>query len=146
MVEGGISYWAVPLGRTIAGFMAGLLLGIGGGWMAVVIYAMVGFPWAIELQRNMYLVWIGLGAGIGGYLGWMNLTSRRSLLIAFLVLVIVGGIAGAYLGFLYGQRVEPGYLGRRYTLDSSIHFGTAIGAIVTATALGLINQLGRSGR
>ena len=146
MIEGGIYYWAVPLGRSIAGFMAGLMLGIVGGWMAVVIYAMAGFPWAIEVQRNMYLVLIGLGAGIGGYLGWMNLTSRRSLIIAFVVLVIIGGIAGAYLGFFYGQRVEPGLLGRRYTLDSAIHFGAAIGAIVTATALGLINQWGRSGR
>ncbi len=144
MVEGGIYYWAIPLGRTIAGFMAGLMLGIVGGWMAVVIYAMAGFPWEIELQRNLYLVWIGLGAGIGGYLGWMNLTSRRSLLIAFVVLVVIGGIAGAYLGFLYGQSVEEGYLGRRYTLDSAIHIGAAIGAIVTATALGLINQWGRS--
>ena len=146
MIEGGIYYWAVPLGRSIAGFMAGLMLGIVGGWMAVVIYAMAGFPWAIEVQRNMYLVLIGLGAGIGGYLGWMNLTSRRSLIIAFVVLVIIGGIAGAYLGFIYGQRVDPGFLGRRYTLDSAIHFGAAIGAIVTATALGLINQWGRSGR
>jgi hypothetical protein len=144
VVEGGIYYWVVPLGRVIAGFMAGLLLGIGGGWIAVVIYAMVGFPWAIETQRYLYLVWIGLGAGIGGYLGWMNLTSRRSLIIAFAVLVIVGGIAGAYLGFLYGQRVEESYLGRRYTLDSAIHFGAALGAIVTATTLGLINQWGRS--
>ena len=126
--------------------MAGLLLGIAGGWMAVVIYAMAGFPWTIEVQRYMYLVWIGLGAGIGSYLGWMNLTSRRSLIIAFAVLVIVGGISGAYLGFLYGQRVEASYLGRRYTLDSAIHFGAAIAAIVTATALGLINQWGRSSR
>ena len=76
MVEGSIYYWVVPFGRAIAGFMAGLLLGIAGGWMAVVIYAMAGFPWTIEVQRNMYLVWIGLGAGIGSYLGWMNLTSR----------------------------------------------------------------------
>ena len=146
MVEGGIYYWVVPFGRAIAGFMAGLLLGIAGGWMAVVIYAMAGFPWTIEVQRYMYLVWIGLGAGIGSYLGWMNLTSRRSLIIAFAILVIVGGISGAYLGFLYGQRVEASYLGRRYTLDSAIHFGAAIAAIVTATALGLINQWGRSSR
>lgn len=144
MIEGGIYYWAVPLGRAIAGFMTGLLLGIVGGWMAVIIYAMAGFPWSFEIQRNMYLVWIGLGAGIGGYLGWMNLTSRRSLIIAFVVLVIIGGIAGSYLGSLYGHRVEPAYLGRHYTLDSAIHFGAAIGAIVTATALGLINQWGRS--
>ena len=126
--------------------MAGLLLGIVGGWIGVIIYAMAGFPWAIEVQRNMYLLWIGLGAGAGAYVGWMNLTSRRSLMIAFMVLVIIGGIAGAYLGFLYGQRVEDSYLGSRYTLDSAIHFGAAIGAIVTATVLGLINQWGRSSR
>ena len=144
MVEGGIYYWGVPFARAIAGFMAGLLLGIGGGWVAVVIYVMAEFPWGIEVQRNLYLVWIGLGAGVGGYLGWMNLTSRRSLIIGFLLLVIIGGIAGAYLGFIYGQGVEPTYMGRRYTLDNAIHFGAAIGAIITATVLGLINQWGRS--
>jgi len=146
VVEGGIYYWVVPFARAIAGFMAGLLLGIAGGWVAVVIYAMAGFPWAIEVQRNLYLVWIGLGAGVGGYLGWMNLTSRRSLIMGFLALVIFGGVAGAYLGFIYGQGVEPSYMGRRYTLDSAIHFGAAIGGIVTATVLGLINQWGRSSR
>ena len=64
------------MGSSIAGLKAGLLLGIVGGWMAVVIYAMAGCPWAIQVQRNMYLVWIGLGAGIGGHLGWMNLAYR----------------------------------------------------------------------
>ncbi len=144
MVDGGIYYWAVPLGRAITGFIVGLLLGIVGGWIAVVIYAMLGFSWEIELQRNLYLVWIGLGAGVGSYLGWMNLTTRRALILGFLAIVVLGGILGAYMGFIYGQRVDPGYLGRRYTLDSSIHFGAAIGGIVTATVLGLINQWGRS--
>ncbi len=131
MVEGGIYYWVVPFGRAIAGFMAGLLLGIVGGWIAVVIYAMAGFPWAIEIQRNMYLVWIGLGAGVGGYLGWMNLTSRRSLIIAFLVLVIIGGIRriGAVTSVLAPVMATVYVLGALVIL--AVNFGDVLPAFGT---------------
>ncbi len=130
--------------RAIAGFMVGMMLGIIGGWIGVAIYALLGFPWDLEIQRNFYMVWIGIGAGGGSYLGWMNLTSRRALKIAFVLLVIAGGVLGAYSGFIYGQRIEASYLGQRYTLDSAIHFGAAIGGIITATGLGLINQWSRN--
>ena len=90
--------------------------------------------------------YIGVGAGVGTYLGWMNLTSRRTLMLAFILLVLAGGVAGAYLGFLYGERAEPGVLGRRYTIDNAIHFGAAIGGTILSTILGLLNQWTRPWR
>ena len=108
--------------------------------MAVIIYAMAGFPWSMEVQRNLYLIWIGIGAGVGAYCGWMTLNTRKYLIFALAILVIAGGIAGAYLGLVYGSVTEPTYLGKRYSIDSAIHFGAAIGGIVTATmTMGLKN-------
>ena len=146
MIEGSIYDWVVPVARSAAGFVLGLLLGIFGGWTAVAFNAFAGYPWSVEVHRNIYLVSIGLGAGAGAYLAWINLTSQRSLTIAFILLVLAGGVAGAYLGFLYGQRAEPGFLGRHYAIDNAIHFGAAIGGIIVSTALGLLNQLTRLGR
>ena len=146
MIEGSIYDWAIPLARSTAGFVVGVFLGIFGGWAAVAFNAFAGYPWPLEVHRNIYLVGIGLGAGVGTYVGWMNLTSRRYLVLAFILLVLAGGVAGAYLGFLYGQRAEPGMLGRHYAIDSAIHFGAAIGGIIFSTTLGLLNQWGRIGR
>jgi len=140
LVDNSIYAWAVPFGRIISGFLVGVMLGIIGGWVAVIIYAMAGFPWSMEVQRNLYLIWIGIGAGAGAYSGWMTLNTRKYLIFALALVVIAGGIAGAYLGLVYGSVTEPTYLGKRYSIDSAIHFGAAIGGIVTATmAMGLKN-------
>lgn len=141
MVDNSIYAWTVPLGRIIAGFLVGVMLGIIGGWLAVIIYAMVGFPWSMEVQRNLYLIWIGTGAGAGAYSGWMNLNARKYLIFGLAFVVIAGGVAGAYLGLVYGSITDPTYLGKRYSIDSAIHFGAAIGGIITATVLGGFKHL-----
>ena len=117
------------------------MLGIVGGWLAVVIYAMAGFPWSMEVQRNFYLIWIGIGAGTGAYSGWMNLNARKFLIFGLALVVIAGGVAGAYVGLVYGSIAEPTYLGKRYSIDSAIHFGAPIGGILTATAVGVFKHL-----
>tara|TARA_B100001750_G_scaffold168476_1_gene136908 strand:- start:657 stop:1097 length:441 start_codon:yes stop_codon:yes gene_type:complete len=136
LVDNSIYAWTVPFGRIIAGFLVGLMLGIVGGWLAVIIYAMFGFPWSMEVQRNFYLIWIGIGAGAGAYSGWMNLNARKLLIFGLALIVIAGGVAGAYVGLVYGTITEPTYLGKRYSIDSAIHFGAPIGGIIAATGIG----------
>ena len=146
MVEGGIYNWVLPLGRTLAGLMVGVFLGILGGWAALIFNAMIGYPWAVDIHLNIYFVSIGLGAGLGAYVGWMNLTAPRHLIIGSLVLVMVGGILGSYIGLVYGQNVDPNYLGRSYAIENGLHFGAATGAILVSTALGLFNEIKTKGR
>jgi hypothetical protein len=141
MNDGGVYTIVVPLGRSAAGFILGLFLGILGGWLAVIFNAMVDYPWPMSIHRNIYLVGVGLGAGTGAYLAWMNLDLRRAWIASSVLLVLTGGIAGTYLGYVYGQSVDPTYLGRSYTVDNWIHLGAAIGAIATSTALGLIGVI-----
>ena len=88
----------------------------------------------------------GLGAGLGAYVGWMNLTAPRYLIFGSLVLVMLGGIVGSYIGLVYGQNVDPNYLGRSYAIESGLHFGAATGAILVSTALGLFNEIKTKGR
>ena len=134
------------MGRTLVGFVVGVMLGILGGWAALIFNAMIGYPWAVDIHRNIYFVSIGLGAGLGAYVGWMNLTAPRYLMIGSLFLVMVGGIVGSYFGLLYGQNVDPNYLGRSYAIENGLHFGAAIGAILVSTALGLFNTIKTKGR
>ena len=146
MIEGGIYVWAIPLGRMLAGFFIGVFLGILGGWLALIFNAMIGYPWDVDIHTNIYFVSIGLGAGLGAYSGWMNLTLRWYLIAGSLLLVLAGGTVGTYIGLVYGQNVEPTYLGRQYTIDNSLHFGAAIGGITLSTALGLFNEFRTKGR
>lgn len=146
MLDGGIYAFIVPFGRTLAGFIIGVMLGIVGGWIAVIFNAMSGYPWTLAVHHNIYLVGIGLGAGGGAYCGWMNLSLRWYLVIGSLLLVLLGGITGAYIGYIYGQQVDPTYLGRRYTIDNTIHFGAAVGGIAVSATIGLIGQVRSWGR
>ena len=146
MIEGGVYNWVLPMGRTLVGFVVGVMLGILGGWAALIFNAMIGYPWAVDIHRNIYFVSIGLCAGLGAYVGWMNLTAPRYLMIGSLFLVMVGGIVGSYFGLLYGQNVDPNYLGRSYAIENGLHFGAAIGAILVSTALGLFNTIKTKGR
>lgn len=146
MVEGGLYNWLLPLGRTLVGFMVGVFLGILGGWAALIFNAMIGYPWSGDIHLNIYFVSIGLGAGLGAYVGWMNLAAARYLIIGSLVLVVVGGVVGSYIGLNYGQNVDPNYLGRSYAIENGLHFGAATGAILVSTALGLFNERKTRGR
>ena len=141
LFEGGIYSFAIPLGRTIAGFVVGVMLGIVGGWIGITFNNFANFPWSLEVHRNIYIVGIGLGAGLGAYIGWVNLNIRWYLIVGSLVLVLIGALVGVFLGFEYGQITDPSYLGRRHTIDGAMHWGAPTGGIVVATAIGLYYQI-----
>ncbi len=146
MVEGGIYPYLIPLARIVAGFGVGVMLGICGGWVGITFNHMIEFPWSLEVHRNIYIVGIGLGGGLGAYFGWMTLAIRWYLIAGTLLLVLAGGVLGAYLGMEYGEVVDPSYLGRRYTIDNMMHFGAPLGGIIVASSLGLYHYVRNMGR
>ena len=142
----GIYAYLVPLARSLAGFVMALFFGILGGWGAVIFNAMLGYPWSAEFHLNIYIIGIGIGAGIGAYLGWVNMNIRRPLVVGTVVLVLAAGVAGAYLGLEYGQIADPSYLGRRYTIENMLHWIAPVTAIIASTILGMGTQMWGQGR
>jgi hypothetical protein len=141
MLQGGISSYLIPLGRTLAGFIAALLLAFLGDVTARVFNLAIGFPWSQAVHLNIILIGIGVGAGIGAYLGWMSLTPRWYLLLGWVMLVLAGGIVGAFLGRIYGPGVDPTYWWSRFATDPTIYLSAAALSTIVATILGLINDV-----
>jgi hypothetical protein len=141
MLQGGFSSYTIPLGRTLAGFIAALLLAFLGDVTARVFNLAIGFPWSQSVHQNIHLIGIGVGAGIGAYLAWMSLGPRWHLILGWVMLVLAGGIAGAYLGSIYGPGVDPTYWWSRFATDTTIHLTAAALSTAVATILGLINDI-----
>jgi hypothetical protein len=136
-----IDFFAIPFGRTLAGFVAALLLAFLGDLAARVFNLLVGFSWDPAVHQNAYFVGIGLGAGVGAYLGWLHLTLPRYLILGSLLLVLIGGIAGAYLGRFLGPGVDPTYWWSRFATDRAVYLGAATVGVIIATTWGIASQL-----
>jgi hypothetical protein len=141
MLQGGISSYVIPVGRTLAGFISALLLAFLGDVTARVFNLVIGYPWSQSVHQNIILIGIGVGAGIGAYLGWMSLSPRWHLLLGWVMLVLAGGIVGAYLGSIYGPGVDPTYWWSRFATDPTIYLSAAALSTIVATILGLINDI-----
>jgi hypothetical protein len=139
MLPGGISSYVIPIGRTLAGFMVALLLAFLGDVAARVFNLAIGYPWSLPVHQNIHLVGIGVAAGIGAYLSWMNLDRRWYWMLGWTALVLAGGIAGVYVGRFYGPGVDPTYWWSRFATDTTIHLSAAAVSTAVATILGLID-------
>lgn len=136
--EGGIYGYVVPAARIIAGFFVGMMLGIVGGWAALTFNAMVGYPWTANVHLAIYVCGIGLGAGLGAYMTWINLGVRWYIVAMTIALVIAAGVAGSAIGNSYWSFfTDASYMGARDTRVNVTHFGGAISAIVVSTLFGL---------
>jgi hypothetical protein len=141
MVQGSIGTFLLPIARTVAGFIAALLLAFLGDITARVFNLAIGYPWSLPVHQNIHLIGIGVGAGVGAYLGWMSLGLRWYWILGWTALVLAGGIAGAYLGRFYGPGVDPTYWWSRFATDTTIHLSAAAVSTAVATILGLTNGI-----
>ncbi len=122
------------------GIVAALLLAFIGDLAARVFNLAVGFAWDPAIHQNAHFVGIGMGAGIGAFLGWVNPNMPKLLLIGSLLLVVLGGIGGAYLGRGIGSGVDTSYWWGRFATDRTIYLGAATAGIFLSTTLGFIWQ------
>ena len=135
-----ISTFMVSLGRTVAGFTCSVLLGAMGYVSGLVINLVLGYPWDREVHVNLTMVCIGLGAGVGAYLGWISLRWNRYSAIGILALVCGVSIAGVYVGLAYGPGIDPTYWFSRWALDPYVVVISAAMGTAAATLVGLIQR------
>jgi len=141
MMNSNWSIYGIGAARTLAGLVVALLLAVGGDVFGRVINLMLGFPWSQLMHVNIHLVAIGLGAGIGAYLGWINFNLNRYWGSAILALVLTASVVGVYLGRALGPGVDPTYWWSRFAVDTTIHLSAAVGGTIVATAIGLTQQI-----
>jgi hypothetical protein len=132
------AFWAA---RTLAGFIFALLLAFGGDLCGRVINLLLGYPWSQDVHATIHLVAIGLGAGLGAHLGWINFRLNRYWGLAVLAIVLAASVVGVYLGRAYGPGVDPTYWWSRFAIDTTIHLTAAGLGTVAATAIGLVQEI-----
>ena len=120
--------------------MAALLFGFLGDVVARVFNLLIGFPWELTVHQHIQYVGIGIGAGLGAYLAWVGLQQPWYVISASLLLVVLGGIGGAYLGLAYGPGVDQTYWWSRFATDTTVHLAAGVLSTVVATVLGLMER------
>ena len=141
MINSNWSIYGIGAARTLAGLVGALLLAVGGDVFGRVLNLMLGFPWSQLMHVNIHLVAIGLGAGIGAYLGWINFSLNRYWGLVILVLVLTASVVGVYLGRAFGPGVDPTYWWSRFAVDTTIHLAAAVGGTIIAAIIGLTQQI-----
>jgi len=141
MINSNWSIYGIGAARTLAGLIAALLLAFGGDLIGRVLNLTLGFPWPQQVHQNIHLVAIGLGAGIGAYLGWINFRLNRYWGSAILALVLTASVVGIYLGRALGPGVDPTYWWSRFAVDTTIHLAAAVGGTIVATVIGLTQKI-----
>ena len=70
------------------------------------------FAWSYDASVSGFIIAVvtitGGAAGIGGFAGWYDLDGDRRKNLATLGVGLVGGIAGAWAGYLLGKHVYDG--------------------------------------
>ncbi len=102
------------MGLFLPGQVVTVILRLSFGLMVATGLAFVGFfagwfaaPPGPVLPPSMLIGGAGLGAAAGGLMAWYKPESTRSVKWITIVLVLAGGIAGAWVGWLLGPVFYP---------------------------------------
>ena len=98
----GIQSLVVIILRTIFGLIAACLLGLVGflvGWFLS--------PGGAAISTPILLGAIGVLAGLGGFVAWLNPDVARPVILLNLGGALLSGLAGAWLSFYYGGIFQP---------------------------------------
>ena len=131
----------VPVGRTVAGGVLGVVLSMIGIAIAWSLYIFSGVQ-SIDVWLGSLFFGAGLGAGVGGFAAWLHLDRENGLVLALSVTIIVGfGVLGAWGGYRYGSAQEVECCAMPTV--SPVYY-TALGATVVANAGGVAFAVARA--
>ena len=124
----------VPIGRTVAGVVVGVVLSMTGIAVAWSLFIFFGGQ-SVEAWLSSLFFGAGLGAGIGAFVAWLHLDRETSLVLGLTAIVVIGsGIAGAWGGYEYGSAQEVKCCAMPTV--SPVYY-TALGSAVVANTAGV---------
>ena len=125
----------VPVGRTVAGVVLGIVLSMIGIGIAWSLFIFSGVQ-SIDVWLGSLFFGAGLGAGTGGFIAWLHLDRENSLVLALSATIIVGvGVLGAWGGYRYGSTQEVECCAMPTV--SPVYY-TALGSAVVANVAGVV--------
>lgn len=124
--------------RTVFGFFLASVLGVVGffaGWIL----------WNPSLGTAFGCIFrvcgAGIGTSIGGFVGWLRPEDPRTIKVATFGLALLGGLAGAWGGHLYGVALyEEGLVSR------ATHVSIVLGGAVASNAIPVLVNIYRARR
>ena len=128
------------MARTAFGLVAALLFGLLGDIISRAFNLSIGFPWELSVHQHIQYAGIGIGAGLGANLAWVSLQRPWYVVSGSVLLVLLGGICGAYLGRAYGPGVDQTFWWSRFATDTTVHLAAGVLSTVVATVLGLMER------
>ena len=131
----------IPLVRTAGGLVTSLLLAFTGDLAARVFNLLTGFSLDLVVHQNVNFVAIGLGAGFGAFLGWLNPSFPKYWVFGSLLMILLAAIGGAYAARILGPGVDTSYWWGRFATDTTVYLGASTAGLFLATSLGLISQV-----
>jgi len=135
------SPFLIPLGRSIAGVVIGVVLSMIGIALAWSLYVFFGGS-SIELWRASLYFAAGGGAGTAAFVAWLHLDRENGWVLALTAIVVMGaGMIGAWGGYEYGaaQEIECCAM----PTVSPVYY-TALGSAVIANVAGVAFAAGRA--
>lgn len=125
----------VPIGRSIAGVVLGVVLSMIGIVIAWSLYVFFGGH-SIELWQASLFFASGAGAGIATFVAWLHIDRENGWVLALTALVVMGaGMLGAWGGYEYGaaQEIECCAM----PTVSPVYY-TALGSAVVSNVAGVV--------
>ena len=96
----------VPVARTVAGVVLGVILSMTGIAIAWSLFVFFGGR-SVETWLASLFFGAGFGAGIAAFAAWLHLDRENSFVLSLTALVVVSaGIIGAWGGYEYGSAQE----------------------------------------
>ena len=136
-----LGQFLIPVGRTVAGVVVGLILSMTGIAIAWSLFVFFGGR-SVDTWVSSLFFGAGFGAGIAAFVAWLHLDRETSRVLGLTALVVISaGVAGAWGGYQYGaaQEVECCAM----PTVSPVYY-TALGSAVVANIAGLAFASGRA--
>lgn len=125
----------VPIGRTVAGLALAVVLSMVGIAVAWSLFVFSGVQ-SLEAWLGTLFFGGGLGAGTGTFVAWLHLDRENNWVLLLTAVVVIGaGVAGSWIGYVYGQNQEVECCAMPTV--SPVYY-TAIGSALVANAAGIV--------